>query len=260
MVSPIEKAVLEAECGREAQVRILSNIHPAPESNALDHEMRRGIVFIGGFDHSPNIDAVLFFAQEIFPQVQERVPEAVFQVVGPYPTPEILGLESRNIRILGFVRDVQPIFDNARVSIAPLRFGAGVKGKVNQSMSFGVPTVVTSIAAEGMYLTDEVDAMIADEPDRFADAVVRLWTSPSSGGCVSRNGLRNLREHFSVEAAAKPIDDLLTWAGLPATANDEEEHGHERATLPAILHGRSSEPMRRLIARRYAGRRRCISS
>ncbi len=177
VVSPIEKAVLEAECGPEVDVRILSNIHPAVEGQRPDHDERQTIVFIGGFEHAPNVDAVLFFAQEIFPRIQELIPEAVFQVVGPSPTPEICALASPSIHILGFVADVRPIFDNARVSVAPLRFGAGVKGKVNQSMSFGVPTIVTSIAAEGMYLTDELDAMIADVPERFADAVVRLWTS-----------------------------------------------------------------------------------
>ena len=78
--------------------------------------------------------------------------------------------------------DVAPLFDQARVSVAPLRFGAGVKGKVNQSMSFGVPTVVTSVASEGMYLSHGISAMIADHPESFADAVVQLWTSAENCG------------------------------------------------------------------------------
>ena len=118
---------------------------------------------------------------------------------------------------MGFVPDVKPIFDRARVAVAPLRFGAGVKGKVNQSMSFGVPTVVTSIAAEGMYLTDGENALVADLPESFADAVIRLWTSPELWRQVSRNGIKNLIDHFSVDAAAKPIDELLIWAGLTAS-------------------------------------------
>jgi O-antigen biosynthesis protein len=214
VVSPIEKAVLEAECGHEIQVRILSNILPIPENNPSGYEHRRDILFIGGFDHAPNIDAVLFFAQEIFPRIQRRIPEAVFQVIGPYPTPEISRLNSPSVQILGFVPEVKPIFDRAKVSVAPLRFGAGVKGKVNQSMSFGVPTVVTSIAAEGMYLTHAENAMIADDPQPFADAVIALYTSPGLWQKVSRNGLRNVIDHFSIEAAARPIDDLLAWAGL----------------------------------------------
>jgi O-antigen biosynthesis protein len=172
---------------------------------------------------------VLFFAREIFPLVRECLPDVVFEVIGPYPTPEISGLASESIHILGFVPDVKPLFDKARLSVAPLRFGAGVKGKVNQSMSLGVPTVVTSIAAEGMNLAHEVHSMIADEPKGFAQAVVRLWSSPDLWRKISKNGLLNLQEHFSVEAAAGPIDELLAWAGLPrASASIEQERGHER--------------------------------
>ena len=138
----------------------------------------------------------------------------MFQVIGPDPTPEIRNLASANIEVLGYVPDVTPYFDRARLSVAPLRYGAGVKGKVNQSMSLGVPTVVTSIAAEGMYLVHEQNAMIADDPDCFADAVVRLWTSAELWHRISENGRQNLREHFSVETAAKRVDELLAWAGL----------------------------------------------
>jgi O-antigen biosynthesis protein len=228
VVSSIEKAVLEAECGGEIDVRILSNILPVERREPPGYDERRDILFIGGFDHAPNIDAVVFFAEEIFPRIRERIPNVIFQVIGPHPTPEICRLASPSIQILGFVPNVKPIFDKARLSVAPLRFGAGVKGKVNQSMSLGVPAVVTSIAAEGMYLTHEVDAMIADAPERFADSVVRLWSSPDLWRKVSKNGLHHLHKHFSIEAAAKPIDELLAWAGLPAIARLEEEQGHER--------------------------------
>ncbi len=229
VVSEIEKAVLAAECGSEADVRILSNIHPVTTTSPRGYEERSDIVFIGGFDHQPNVDAVLFFAHEIFPLVRERLPGVVFQVIGPYPTPEISGLASESVHILGFVPDVKPTFEKARLSVAPLRFGAGVKGKVNQSMSLGVPTVVTPIAAEGMFLTHEVDAMIADGAERFADAVVRLWSSPELWRKISENGIRSLHRHFSVEAATRPIEELLAWAGLSATVTIQEERGHERA-------------------------------
>ena len=137
-------------------------------------------------------------------------------MIGPEPPPEVRRLSSPNIEILGYVADVRPYFDCARLSVAPLRFGAGVKGKVNQSMALGVPTVVTSIAAEGMYLVHGHNAMIADDPESFADAVVRVWTSTELWERLSTNGRENLREHFSVEAASQPIDELLEWAGLSA--------------------------------------------
>jgi len=112
------------------------------------------------------------------------------------------------------VADVRPIFDRARVSVAPIRFGAGIKVKVNQSMALGVPTIVTSIAAEGMHLVHEENAMIADDPDSFAEALVRTWSSPDLWQRLSTNGRQNIRDHFSVEAAARSIDAILEWAGV----------------------------------------------
>jgi O-antigen biosynthesis protein len=212
VVSPVEKVILERECPG-TDVRILSTIYPLEEMAVPGYDDRRTIVFIGGFQHLPNVDAVLYFAREIFPRVRDRLPDVTFQVIGPEPPAEISNLESPDIQILGHVPDVKPLFHRARVSVAPLRFGAGVKGKVNQSMALGVPTVVTPIAAEGMYLVDDVNAMIAADVESFADAVVRVWSSRELWERLSANGRHNLLEHFSVQAAGRAIDELLLWAG-----------------------------------------------
>ncbi len=213
VVSHVEKAILERECPG-IQVMVIPNILPVDPEQPPGFELRSEIVFIGGFDHAPNVNAVLHFVREILPRILAQVPEAVFQVIGPYPPPEISHLESPHVRVLGHVPDVKPLFDRAVVSVAPLRFGAGVKGKVNQSMALGVPCVVTSLAAEGMHLVHGQDAMIADDPQAFADAVVRLWRSPALWRTLSREGRRNVQQHFSVQAAAERVDDLLEWAGL----------------------------------------------
>jgi glycosyltransferase involved in cell wall biosynthesis len=248
-VSPSEKAILEAECPG-IDVRIISNIHQIDEAEPPGLEGRRNIVFIGGFEHPPNPDAVLFFARAIFPRVRDQLPDVVFQVIGPDAPLEILELASPSIQILGFVPEVKPIFDRARVSVAPLRFGAGVKGKVNQSMALGVPTVVTSIAAEGMYLVHEENAMIADDPECFADAVVRLYSSSDLWKRLSVNGRESVRRHFSVEAASQRVDELLEWAGLglPSPRRCAKmlrvESGHETSSLRGKFraHGRSTKP------------------
>jgi len=213
VVSAIEKEILEQECP-ELDVRIISNIHTLDEGEIPCLESRRNILFIGGFEHPPNGDAVLHFAREIFPLVKASIPEAVFQVIGADPPARILQIAGPDIQVLGYVPDVKPFFDQARLSVAPLRYGAGVKGKVNQSMSFGVPAVVTPMAAEGMYLVHEQNAMIAADPADFAAAVVRLWTEPELWHRLSGNGRENLREHFSEQAAGRHIDELLEWAGL----------------------------------------------
>jgi glycosyltransferase involved in cell wall biosynthesis len=225
VVSPVEKLILHAE-NPTLNVEVLSNIHFIDDVEPRPFEDRRDIVFIGGFEHPPNTDAVLFFASEILPRVRSSLPGAVFHVIGTDPPSAIRRLASPQIRIHGFVPDTRPIFDRARVSVAPMRFGAGVKGKVNQSMAVGVPTVVTSIAAEGMYLIHEENTMIADDPHRFAEALLRTWSSRELWQRLSIKGRQNIREHFSVEAAARRIDAILEWSGLcqpgeirpPATA------------------------------------------
>src|SRR5271157_4616713 len=218
VVSSLEKDILDRE-RLGLDVRIISTIYPLDGADIPGFECRRNILFIGGFEHPPNADAVLYFAREIFPLVKARIPEAIFQVIGPDPTPEVLRLAGPDIQVLGYVPEVKHFFDQARLSVAPIRYGAGIKGKVNQSMSFGVPAVVTRVAAEGMYLVHEQNAMIADDPEGFADAVVRLWTEPEIWHRLSVNGRENLREHFSVEAAGRRIDELLEWAGLRRTVH-----------------------------------------
>ena len=217
VVSPNESAVLERECPG-AEVMIVPTIYPVSEADPPEFAGRRDIVFIGGFSYPPNVDAVLYFIKEIFPLIHPRLPEAVFRIIGSDPPAEICQFSGPSIDVMGYVSDATPVFDQARVSVAPLRFGAGVKGKVNQSMVLGVPTVVTSIAAEGMFLVHEENAMIADEPAAFADAVVRAWRSEDLWNKLSAGGHRNLRDHFSVEVGQKRVEEVLAWAGLPCVS------------------------------------------
>ncbi len=213
VVSNVEREVLLRE-DPELTIHIIPTILPMPRNNPPGYEGRNAILFIGSFAHPPNRDAVLYFAREIFPRVRCQIPQARFQIIGPRPPEEILDLAGEAIEVLGYVPDAEPYFDRARLSVAPLRFGAGVKGKVNQSMALGVPTVVSSIAAEGMYLVHGQNSMIADDPAAFAEAVVQVWSSPELWRRLSENGQENLRKHFSVEAASKQVDELLSWAGL----------------------------------------------
>ncbi len=222
VVSPVEQAILERECP-EIDVRLLSNVMDVPRDEPPGYDSRRHLVFIGGFGHAPNVDAVVYFVGQILPLVLERLPDLVLQIVGSDAPDRIRDLAGTNIQVLGYVPEVKPIFDRAWVSVAPLRFGAGVKGKVNQSMALGVPTVVTPVAAEGMHLVHEHNSMIADDPASFADSIVRLCTSRELWERISANGRENVREHFSVESASRQIDELLAFAGLGSRLSPREE-------------------------------------
>ena len=139
--------------------------------------LRRDWLFIGGFQHRPNIDAVLFFVEEIYPLIRDRLPDTKFYIIGDKAPPEIVALASDRIIVAGLQRNVRSFFDSVRLSVAPLRFGAGIKGKINQSMAFGVPVVATSIAVEGMNLVDHEHVLVADEPQDFARALIELYES-----------------------------------------------------------------------------------
>ena len=210
--------MLEKECIDQIDVRVLSNnlsTRMAPIVR-LDSK-RRDIVFIGGFDHAPNIDAVLYFARRSFPRVQARIPEAVFQVDRPRPDRrKSCSSHRRASRFWASYRTSN--LSSIRRASRSRRSDSGQASKARSTRACrsAYPRSSPRIAAEGMYLTHGENAMIADDRESFADAVVRLWTSPELWHKLSKNGLKNLAEHFSVEAAAKPIDELLAWAGLSA--------------------------------------------
>jgi GT2 family glycosyltransferase len=249
VVSPVEKEIIERECPG-LDVRVLPTLFPFEEREIPGFAERRGIIFIGGFQHPANVDGVPYFIREILPRITRQFPDVVFQVIGPDVPDKVLALATAQVRFLGFVPDVNPLFDGARVAVAPIRFGAGVKGKVNQSMALGVPTVATSIAAEGMYLTHGHDAMIADDPAAFAEAVVQLYTNEELWYRVSWNGRDSVRRHFSVEASAGRVDELLEWAGVGQASHGltakqrRADRGHHAPPQPRRASSNVREPGR----------------
>jgi glycosyltransferase involved in cell wall biosynthesis len=172
--------------------------------------LRRDWLFIGGFQHRPNIDAVLFFLKEIYPLVSEHLRDAKFYIIGEKAPPEIVALATERIIVTGLQTDVRPFFDSVKLSVAPLRFGAGVKGKINQSMAFGVPVVATSLAVEGTALSDREEILVADEPEDFARALIELYESEELWERLSENGIRKTRALYSTDAARKKLEFLFS--------------------------------------------------
>jgi len=207
VVSATEKRLLES-LAPKARLQVVSNIHRVRPSSR-PFAQRADILFIGGFGHPPNQDAVLFFCHEVMPLLGDRLPAARFVVIGSDPPPEIVRLESERVRVLGFVPDLDPYLEACRLSVAPLRFGAGVKGKINQSLARGLPVVATPVAAEGMFLVDGESALIAADAEEIAAATLRLYLDETLWYRLSRGGLAVIEEHFSFEAARKALTDVL---------------------------------------------------
>ena len=208
VTSSVEQKLLQ-EKWPEKSIQLISNIVDIPGSST-PFELRRGFLFIGGFQHTPNTDAVLFFLKKIYPMVKERLRAAKFYIIGDKAPPEVVALAGENVVITGLQRDVRPFFESVRLSIAPLRFGAGVKGKINQSMAFGVPVVATSLAVEGMELTDHEDILIADESEDFAWALIELYESEELWKRLSENGIRKTRSLYSTDTAREKLEPLFS--------------------------------------------------
>jgi glycosyltransferase involved in cell wall biosynthesis len=221
VVSSSEQRLL-TEKWPEKSIQVVSNIVDVPGSDT-PFALRRDWLFIGSFQHTPNVDAVLFFVQKIYPFVSSRLRDAKFYIIGDKAPPEIVALGNEKIVVTGLQRDARPFFESARLSVAPLRFGAGVKGKINQSMGFGVPVVATSTAVDGTDLRADEDILIADEPEDFASALIKLYESEELWNRLSQSGLRKTRELYSVEAAREQLKFLFSG-----------EHLNRLKPLPAV--------------------------
>lgn len=205
LVSATEKQQLAVDAP-SVRVELLSNLHEVA-GRGLDWAQRQGLVFVGGFNHPPNLDAMQWFIGEVFPLIRQRLPGIRFHCIGADVPDSLRALAATQpgVQVHGYVPDVVPWMAGGRVAVAPLRFGAGVKGKINLSMAHGQPVVATHCAAEGMHLHDGEDVLVADDARAFADAVVRLHDDEALWRRLSGNGLDNIARHFSMDAAREVV-------------------------------------------------------
>lgn len=233
VLNPVEKELL----GREAPG---ANVHEIPllfeeQPEGPGFEARRDILFIGGYQHPANPDAVLYFVREILPRLRQRLPELRFFALGSNPPPEIKALECDYIKVPGFQKDIAPYFNACRLMVAPLRFGAGMKGKLGTSFSFGLPVVATSIAAEGMHLGHERQLLIADTAGDFAEAVVRLYSDKGLWKRLALAGRQVVRERYSPEVVRQRLVEVLRSAQAGAGKRDRASTESVRESEPKAL-------------------------
>jgi O-antigen biosynthesis protein len=211
VVSPVEEKLL-GEIAPEIRVGIVSNIHVNMPGEKSFHE-RSGVIFIGGFRHPPNLDAVTWYVENVLPLLRQKLRQKnakiVTTVIGSNAPPQLQKFAADDFVIAGFVPDVAPYYDNAKLSISPLRYGAGVKGKVNISMQYGVPVIATSPSVEGMYLRDGIDVLRADTAEAFADAIIRADEDEALWKELRTNGLQNIETYFSRTTAQRALAGLL---------------------------------------------------
>jgi len=176
--------------------------------DSADFNDREGLLFVGGFMHAPNVDAARWFAQEVLPLILKQLPEVVFTVVGSNPPGEIFRLAGDHVQVTGRVSEeaLMQHYRRARLVVAPLRFGAGVKGKIVEAMHNGVPTVTTTVGAEGIDETGRA-LLIADEAAAFAEAVIRAYTDAETWSTARRLSWDVIRKNFSEESARAILNE-----------------------------------------------------
>ena len=196
----------------------ISGLKPAVITNGVDcdHFIRpdgprqpASAVFVGATHYFPNEDGVLYFMREIHDKIRRAWPNFKFTVVGGNPPPSLTSYRSTNIDITGYVQDVRPYMWAAALFVVPLRMGGGTRFKIVEAMAAGMPVVSTRLGAEGIAVTDGQELLLADEPEAFADAVGKVFSSPELADSLIRNGLSFVRRYFDWSVIGEKLDAAL---------------------------------------------------
>jgi len=169
---------------------------------------RDGVLFVAGFAHGPNVDAARWLVESIMPLVWDELPHVQVSLVGSNPTDAVKALANERVQVTGFVSDeeLHRRYGEARVAVVPLRFGAGIKGKVVESMQQGLPIVTTGVGAQGLTGLAAVSA-VADDPDAIAAALLTLLRDDAAWTRTSRAAAEYAQQHFSPKALAQGLAD-----------------------------------------------------
>jgi glycosyltransferase involved in cell wall biosynthesis len=173
------------------------------------------LLFIGGFKHHPNLDGILWFANEVLPLIHQKVPNAELLIVGSHPTKEVSALNNYDgIKVIGFVPDTIPYLNKAAVSIAPLRYGAGMKGKVSEALAAGIAVVTTSLGIQGFSAISGEHLLVADEAQQFANHVITLLNDPTEAFAMGARGRRLVKDICSADVVQAALNKMLGEATL----------------------------------------------
>jgi len=175
-----------------------------------DAKLRKNLLFVGGFAHEPNVDAVVWFVQEILPKVLCCIPDVVLQVIGSNPPDKIKNLASDHVVVRGFVseEELEKAYLETRMVVVPLRFGAGMKGKVIEALYYQIPVMTTNVGAQGLLKHQEV-MRVEDEVNAFANELIQIYNDTGTLNQMSQSMPEYIEKYFSLEAAQKILSQTI---------------------------------------------------
>ena len=197
VVSEREKSELAGRCPN-ASIEVIPNGVDTAAFNLprADDSAKNSILFVGSMDYHANIEAVTWFAQDIWPGIANQFPAQRFTVVGRSPARQIQGLASERILITGTVEDVRPYYADALAVVVPLRVGGGTRLKILEAMAMGVPVISTRLGAEGITATHELNILLADSVEEMIAGVARIVREPELRRRLSVEGRRLVLEEY----------------------------------------------------------------
>lgn len=209
-ISKTDKHLLKQHFNASEKVVLISNIHQHidKDSDFIGFENRKDILFVGSFRHDPNNDAVKYLKQIIMPLVWQTLPDVKVNIVGSYITEDIKVLASTRFNLLGFVDNINVTLNAAKLFVAPLRFGAGIKGKIGQSLEHSLPLVTTDVGAEGFDFENQQEIMIANSAEEIAHKIVALYTNKALWDAAS-DSCQNILKPFSLATTEAQILQIV---------------------------------------------------
>ena len=226
VVSENERRILLREAPGIATA-VVPNVHEVA-GTVPGFAARRDLLYLGAFTFSPNVDAVLTFVQDTLPSVRGRLPEVRLVVAGADPTPEVRALAGEHVEVTGYVDDLHALFARCRVFVAPLRFGAGIKGKLLFAMGQGLPAVASPVAVEGIPAEPDTHVAVAGPVHEWVERIAALYHDPNRWQRQSDAGRALVAEHFSPAVVEGRVAALL--AGLTTHRAGAAVLSEERST------------------------------
>lgn len=194
-------------------IRLLSNGVDTDKFKPMNHDYthHHTLLFTGNMDYAPNVDAVIYFAEDVLPLIKRQYPNVKFVIAGQRPIDKVKALDNgKDIQVTGFIPELSEMYNSASVVVAPLRFGAGTQNKVLEAMAMGIPVVCSNIGFEGLGISDGEGAFMRTNANDFAKQVVDLLSSQDLRQLTGEKGVHVIRNSFSWDTISITLENYLS--------------------------------------------------